>query len=103
MQTLEQVEKKTRIKKAGEKVGALRKEMAALIPHLRGTPLFKEAESLAERAWRVDMFCFACYFSFLEGYEIDDESIAELESEYERVRRDWDEFVRRNHLAVVLL
>jgi hypothetical protein len=92
-----------RIQNLEKKVKVLREEIDRLMPHLIDTHLFEDVKQFCLRAWRLDLFCFACHFSLLEGYKIDEGHIAELEADYAGVRREWDDFVLKNRLLVIFL
>jgi hypothetical protein len=92
-----------RVQKLEEKVKALREEIDRLMPHLVDTQFFEDAKQFCLRAWRLDLHCIACHFSLLEGYVINERHITELEADYEAIRHEWDAFVLKNRLLVVLL
>lgn len=102
-QTRQRLEIKVRVQKLEEKAKALRGEIDRLMPHLVDTQFFEDVKQFCLRAWRLELHCVACYFSLLEGYEINEEHIAELEADYEAIRHEWDAFVFKNRLLVVFL
>ena len=102
-QTRQRLEIEVRIQKLEKKVKALREEIDRLMPHLVDTHLFEDIKQFCLRAWRLELFCFACHFSLLEGYKIEGEHIAELEADYAAVRHEWDDFVLKNRLLVIFL
>jgi hypothetical protein len=102
-QTRQRLETEVRIQTLGKKVKALREEIDRLMPHLVDTYFFEDAKQFCLRAWRLDLFCFACLFSLLEGHKIDEEHIAELEADYEATRHEWNTFVLKNRLLVIFL
>jgi hypothetical protein len=101
--TRQRLEMEVRIQKLEEKVKALRDEIQRLAPHLADTHLFGDITQFYLRAWRLGLSCITCYFSLVEGYEINEEHIAELEADYEAIRHEWDAFFLKNRLGVVLL
>jgi hypothetical protein len=102
-QTRQRLETAVRIQKLEEKVRALRDEIKRLVPHLADTHLFEDVTQFYLRAWRLGLHCTACHFSLLEGYEINEGHIAELEADYGAIRHEWDAFFLKNRLGVVFL
>jgi hypothetical protein len=102
-QTRQRLEVEVRIQELKKKAEALEEEIGRLLPHLLDTHLFEDVKQFYERAWRLGLHCTSCHFSLLKGYKIDGGHVAELEAQYEAVRREWDDFALKNRLLVARL
>ena len=86
-----------------EKVKQLKSEIETVGKALRDTPAEKEIAFFIVRAQRLQDWCSAARFSLLEGYNVPESSIAELERDFEALREDWIKFIKNNNLGILWL
>jgi hypothetical protein len=101
--TWEGISKLSRLLELEEKVTKLKSEIERVGKVLRDTPVEKEIAFLIVRAQRLRNWCSAARFSMLEGHNVPENSIAELERELKVLQEDWIKFIKNNNLGILWL
>jgi len=101
--TWEGISKLYRLLELEDKVKQLESEIEEVGKLLRDTPLTGEIAFFAMRVRRLRNRCSAARFSFLEGYNVPESSIAELERDFKVLQEDWIKFIKNNNLGILWL
>jgi hypothetical protein len=86
-----------------EKVKQLESEIKGVGKAVRDTPIAREIGFFIMRVRRLKNWCFTACFSLLEGYNVPENSIAELERDFKVLQEDWVKFIRSNNLGILWL
>jgi hypothetical protein len=101
--TWEGLSKLSRLMELEEKIKRLESEIEEIGKAVRDTPIAREIGFFIVRVRRLQDWCFTARFSLLEGYNVPENSIAELERDFEALREDWIKFIRNNNLGIFWL
>jgi hypothetical protein len=101
--TWEGLSKLNRLMELEEKVKRLESEIEEVGKAVRDTPIAREICFFIVRVRRLQDWCSTARFSLLEGYNVPESSIAELERDFDALREDWIKFIRSNNLGILWL
>jgi hypothetical protein len=99
--TWEGLSKLSRLMELEEKIRRLESEIEEIGKVVRDTPIAREISFFILRVRRLQDWCFTARFSLLEGYNVPETSIAELEREFKVLQEDWIKFIRSNNLGIL--
>jgi chaperonin cofactor prefoldin len=86
-----------------DKIKRLESEIEEVGKAVRDTPIAREIGFFVIRVRRLQDWCFTAHFSLLDGYNVPEISIANLEREYKILKEEWIRFIRNNNLGVIWL
>jgi len=101
--TWEGISKLHRPMELEDKVKQLKSEIEGVGKLLRDTPVEREIAFFVMLVQKLQNWCSAAHFSLLEGYNVPESSIAELEGDFEALQKDWIKFIRNNNLGILWL
>jgi chaperonin cofactor prefoldin len=101
--TWEALAKLHRLVELEGKIKRLESEIEEVGKAVRDTPIAREIGFFVVRVRRLQDWCFVARFSLLEGYNVSEISIADLEREYKILEEDWVRFIRNNNLGILWL
>jgi hypothetical protein len=101
--TWEGLSKLSRLMELEEKAKRLESEVEEVGKAVRDTPIAREIGFFIIRVRRLKDWCSTACFSLLGGYNVPENSIAELERGFEALREDWIKFIKNNNLGIFWL
>jgi len=101
--TWEGLSKLSRLMELEEKVKQLKSEIEEIGKAVQDTPIAREIAFFIARVRRLQNWCSNARFSLLEGYNVPESSIAELERDFKVLQEDWIKFIRNNNLGILWL
>jgi hypothetical protein len=101
--TWEGLSKLSRLMELEDKIKRLESEIEEVGKAVRDTPIAREVGFFIMRVRRLQNWCSTARFSLLEGYNVPQSSIAELERDFDALREDWIKFIRNNNLGILWL